>query len=156
MNSACIIAACAAGARRRNEQKNYSQYFDSNLELYYKVNFRMYIHFNRVKAIRPTEDVYIGSIYAPFKAIMIEPVLIEACSVAKQHTFSLAASKCPNGPDKYIEENLEKYISSTIWKIDRDEIIEKYKQDIKNKYNIILDNSYLDYSVQYCWEIECD
>ncbi len=155
MNSACIIAACAASARRQQESKNYSQYFTKDLELYYRVNFRMYVHFNSIKAIRPTEDVLIGSIYAPFKVTMIEPVTIEACSVAKQHSFSLRASKCPKGPDAYVKENLNKYTSSGIWQIAKKEIIDKYKQDIKDKYNIILDDSYLSYSIQYCWEIDC-
>ena len=155
MNSACIIAACAASARRQQESKNYSQYFTQDLELYYRVNFRMYVHFNSIKAIRPTEDVLIGSIYAPFKVTMIEPVTIEACSVAKQHSFSLRVSKCPKGPDAYIKENLNKYTSSGIWQIAKKEIIDKYKQDIKDKYNIILDDSYLSYSIQYCWEIDC-
>ena len=158
MNSACIIAACAANARRINQQhQNYTQYLSRDFDLYYKINFRMYVHFRPIKIIKPEGDDYIGSVYAPFRATLMVPAQIEAKTVAKQRTFKVKANDCLNGPYKYVKDNLERYTSSDLWQLDKEDIINNYIEEVQKEHNIILDKSYLDYTIQHCWEVDlCD
>jgi hypothetical protein len=157
MNSACIIAACAAGAHNRQKKNHnmYTQYFDKNFEIYYKVNFRMYLHFLPITYVKHTNEVYLGSIYAPYNQIALETVCTEPKSIAKQHSFTIRANKCPNGPEAYIKDNLEKFTSSDIWKQYKEELINVYLVEMQEKYNIIIDRTALDYTEQFCWNIEC-
>ena len=141
--NAALIAACAVSSRRDRQPKLHRYLFADNFdELYYEINFRMYIHFNSIDFIT-TDDVSL------FKRVKIEPQ-----SIVKQRSFMLAVDKCPKGPDKYVEENIHKYIDSYLWEIDKKEIINKYKSEIEKKYNIIIDNRYFDYNIQYIWEVE--
>ena len=158
MNNACIIAACAVNSRNQKKAHNmYAHYFDKDFEIYYHINFRMYLHFRPITVVAPTgETFYIGSYYAPVLMNEIKPITLEAQSIAKQHTFSLKASKCKNGPDKYIEEHIDDFTSSQIWGYAKEEIISMYLDKVNKKYNIDLDKSSLDYTTQYCWEVECD
>ena len=154
MNNACLITACAVASHNRNKvHNNYAHWVDRNFDIFYKVHFRMYLHFNSFDAIVPCEntvDIFTGIIsFAPLKRVHIAPQ-----SLAKQYTFTLYDSKCPNGPDEYIKTNIEKYINSDIWEFSKNEIINTYVEDVKSKYNITLDKSALDYNIQYCWEVE--
>lgn len=159
MNSACIIAACAANSRNNPINRGpwmYTACIDNKLEIYYKINFRMYFHFNSIRVVRPVEEAYTGSVYAPVKTLFVQPVIVNARTIAKAYSFSVIASKCPNGPDKYVEDNLERFTNSAVWESAKEEIINEYLENIKQKYNIILDKNSLDYSIQYCWDVDCD
>jgi hypothetical protein len=158
MNSACIIAACAANARRNNDKGHnmYAHYFTKDYEFYYKVHFRMYLHFMPVSFVKYDKEVYLGSIFAPYKQFALETATTEPRSIAKQWTFSIKASKCPKGPDKYVKDNLEQFTSSDVWKYSKEELIEEYVTEMQNKYNILIDKSALDYTVQYCWNVVCE
>lgn len=154
MNSACIIAACAANARARQQKDNYKQYItNKDFEVYYKVNFRMYLHFNSITIVSPTEKAYLGSIFAPYEVTCVKPVKVPATTIAKARTFSVQAKKCVNGPDQYVKDNLSRFENSEIWESEKFKIESEYLNDIEKRYNIILDRSSLDYTVQFCWDI---
>lgn len=159
MNSACIIAACAANARAAQKKKDlklYAHYFDKDFEIYYKIKFRMYLHFNPIEAIKPSEQEYLfGSVYAPFKAKTLQKVSIPPMSLAKEHIFLIHESRCPSGPDKFVKDNTKRFEETSIWKAAKEELTKKYIDDVTEKYGVTLDNSYLNYSVQYCWEVDC-
>jgi len=149
LNSACIIAACAANARQNRElvqQKHHCSL--TNLpEVLYKIRLRMYIDFESIRLTVAVEDVcsaFFKSISIPSKSIAIEDL------------FTIGASKCPAGPDKYMEENLDIITSSIFWQRTKEEIIDKYLADIKNKHNIIVDKSYINYNIRYSWEIDVE
>ena len=157
MNSACIIAACAANARRHNEQSTPKEYLTKKLEVYYKVRFRMYLHFNSITTIIPSaEEVFVGSIFAPVKVHELKTITIPASTIAREHIFSVAASKCPNGPDRYVEDNLERFKNSLVWSFYKHELTDKYKADVKDKFGVTLEDSAVDCTIQYCWEIDCE
>lgn len=157
MNSACLIAACAVNSRRNNEHK-YIKHIDKELNFYYGVKYRMYLHFNSVEAIildkinsnlSPTFGDFIPQSCCLTKRITIEPK-----TICKQHTFSINSKKCPAGIDDYIKDNKSEFEDSSIWDIDKYELINMYKKWVEDKYNVILDDSYLDYNIQFCYEIE--
>lgn len=156
MNSACIIAACAAAAHRNNNTQNPAQYVtNKDFDIYYKVAFRMYLHFNPIYVIAPVEKVFLGSVFAPYEELRIEPKQVPATTIAKERTFMINAKKCPKGPDAFVKENLEQFQASEIWASEKDSIINQYLSEIEERYNIKLDKEYshLDYSVQFCWEV---
>lgn len=153
MNNACIIAACAASKRNQNANR-YTQYLSSDNSIYYRVNFRMYIHFNPITIVYPCEKGYLGSIYAPYETTFIRPAYIDGQTLWQQHTYSVNSKNAKPNIDTYIENNIERYTNSAMWRFTKQEIIDKYLDDIKKKYNVILDESSLDYSIQYVWEVE--
>lgn len=153
MNSACLIAACASSSRNTNPDK-YVTYTTFNYEWLYKVKFRMYIHFNPINVVRPIEDGYFGSIYAPIKTTFIDTVIVEPKTVAQEYGFFISSEKAKPNIDKYIEANIERFTGSSLWDIYKTETINKYIEDIKKKYNVIVDESSLDYSIQYIWEVQ--
>ena len=157
MNSAAIIAACAVTARKRNENALYKRYFDKDLEFYYRVFFRKYLHFNSIKVVIPNNEPLINSEGIIAQSMTaLKTIEVEPKSIAKQYTFTVRASKCPNGIDDYIEDHIKEFEDSGVWGSAEDEIINKYLEEFENKYGYILDKSYLDYNVQYCWEVESE
>ena len=114
----------------------------------------MYIHFNPIMVVCPEEESYLGSYFAPVLTNFIKTVQLEPKTVMQQHSFMINRKKCNGGIDKYIKNNLESFTGSTIWNLYSNEIIDKYLSDINRKYNIILTESSLDYSIQYIWEID--
>lgn len=159
MNNACLIAACAAASRRNNKPKEYATWFTTdNFDLYYIVNFRMYFYFNSLKAVTPIKKPLTNPFggFIPESVTYIKPITIEGKTIAKSHSFPLKADKCKNGPKKYVEENLERYTTSSVWDSAKEEIIEMYLEEIKNTYGIILERNSISYTTQYCWNIECE
>ena len=157
MNSACLIAACAVNSRRNNEYK-YKKYIDKELNLYYIVKYRMYLHFNSIEAIildkinsnlSPRLDGFIPQGCSLTKRVKIEPR-----TICKQYTFSVDSKKCYTGIDDYIKDNKSKFEDSSIWDMYKYELINMYKKWVEDKYNVVLDDSYLDYNIQFCYEIE--
>lgn len=151
MNSACIIAACAANARNNSSAK--PQNSCGHTEVYYKVEFRMYLHFNQITIVTPVEKVYLGSIYAPYQQLLVKPVKVPGQTIATVRTFYLAASKCKKGPDKYLEDRLEDFKKSPTWLSEKTALENEYLDYIKRTYNIELTRDSLDYYEQFCWEI---
>ena len=162
MNSACLIAACAA-ANRHNHEQYYKQYvyLNSNCDItvYYKVRFRKYFHFNPITLAVPENKLcslkythdYLLQYDIAFKTITVEPK-----SIADELTFTISSFKCKNGVDNYIKEHIKDYENSELWELHKDRIINTYIDEIKKKYNVEIDKSYLDYNIQYCWEVESD
>ena len=76
MNSACIIAACAA-ASRANQNNGYSYVTGGKgFEVYYKVKLRKYYHFKDMILLSSVDDFYTGSIYAPVLTHYYKPVRV--------------------------------------------------------------------------------
>lgn len=162
MNSACIIAACAVNSRLSQEQKRredmYTQYFTKDFDLYYNIRFRKYYHFERVTLVKPDyEPFYVGSIYAPVKYdVMLHTVEVEPKSIVVERQFTIRASKCTNGVDNYIKDNLEYFTTSGLWFDSDRQAIDLYVNELNKKYDIDLDSSSLKYTNQFCWEVESD
>jgi hypothetical protein len=117
----------------------------------------MYLHFKPIDIVAPTgEDNYIGSIYAPVIQRELKRVHIDAQSIMYPWSFSVRADKCSNGIDDYIQEHISEYENSSIWELGKEEILNKYLDEIKRKYNVILDKNSPDYTIQYCWEVDCE
>jgi hypothetical protein len=159
MNSACIIAACAANGRAtttKQSHNNYAHYFTKDFELYYVIKLRKYYHFEPMTLVTPEESpCYIGSIYAPVKLdVMLKPVFLDAKTIAIEHQFSIRADKCVGGVDDFVKNNLERLTTSGVWYDSDDQVLNKYISEINRKYNIDLDRSSLKYTNQFCWEIE--
>lgn len=162
MNSACIIAACAANGRLSSEQRRkedmYTQYFTKDFEFYYKVRLRKYYHFEPMTLVTPIDaPCYVGSIYAPVKFdVMLSPVHIEARSIAVEQIFSVRADKCKNGVDNYIKDNLERFTTSNVWFDSDRQAVDLYITELNKRYDIDLDPKALKYTNQFCWEVESD
>lgn len=153
MNSACIIAACAAHARN-NTIKPVTQQLTEDLEVYFTVKFRYYLHFNQIKTVKPNKvkmDIFNNSAYTDMSIIC--PVDIPATTLAEERQFTVRKSRCPKGPDAFIKEHLEEFAQSGIWLLSRDKLVYKYIDDVQRQYGILLDKSAVDFSTQFCWEI---
>lgn len=160
MNSACIIAACAAASRRASDQQknNYAQYFTKDFDLYYRVVFRKYFYFEEITLVTPIESpCYFGSIYAPIKFdTVIKPVRVPAKTMVITYSFPVRASKCKNGIDNYVKENLELFTSSSVWCFSEQQAIDKYIQELNRELKIKVEPESFRYTTQYCWEIELE
>lgn len=154
MNSACIIAACAAASRAAQQSKTNSHFSDGKgFEVYYKVKLRKYYHFEAMTLVSFVDNYYTGSIYAPIVTPYFKPVKIPARTMAIEEVFSVAASKCPEGIDKYIKANLETFDESPLWKLNDNNVILKYVSELNQELTIDLDPSSLKYTSQFCWEV---
>lgn len=160
MNSACIIAACAAHSRamQNNDERMYVRSIDQDLNIYFHVIFRMYVHFNSIDIINinenePLSDFYTGCII-PISTCNLNTIKTIPESIAKEHCFLINSKKCPQGIDRYIADNINEFTDSSIWEIYKDEIIKMYLKRLEEKYNIIIDENYLDYNIQFCYEVE--
>ena len=160
MNSACLIAACASASRRASEQQqnNYARYFTKDFDMYYRVTFRKYFYFEEMFLVTPIESpCYFGSIYAPVKFdTVIKPIRVPTKTLAVAYSFPVRASKCPNGIDAYVRENLERFTTSTIWFNSDKEALDKYISELRNDFNIDADPSSFKYTTQFCWDIELE
>ena len=130
-------------------------YFTSDDELYYSVTFRKYYHFEPIEVITSRDDLcnllYSGII--PQVDCMLYTVQVPADSIFVAHTFSVAASKCKDGIDKYIKDNLDRFETSDVWDNSDNEILSKYISDINRRYDIELDIKAPIYTNQFCWEV---
>ena len=152
MNSACLIAACAANsrARRKDEEKANSLVE----ELYYKVNLRKYYRFDPLSLADFTahicERVESNTSVAPMP---IKIVNVDTRSYAVQQSFSVRASKCSDGIDSYIRENLEQVTSSDDWlELDK-QVINDYIKYVDLMYGIEIQASTVIYTTEYYWEV---
>lgn len=158
MNSACIIAACATSSR--NAQENSSDmctsYFRDTTQVYYKVKLRKYYYFDSMALVTPIESpYYVGSIYAPLKFdVLLDTVNVEPKTLMIEHHFYINTKECSDGIDNYIKDNMSRFTSSGIWELKDQQVINKYLSEINNKYNIELIRDSLDFTTQYCWEVE--
>ena len=153
MNSACIIAACAANARAHKKEE---PVHISKEELYYKVALRKYYYFKSLSVIphfEPTGFPELGRT-TELPAVVISPVTIDAMTSAIATSFSVKESLCPNGIDEYIRSNLDRIITTSEWKARHAQVLTDYIYTIKNQYNMDIAPEYLNYTTEYYWEVK--
>lgn len=139
MNSACIIAACAAASRAaQRSDKKANGNARNNIEIYYKVKLRKYYYFDEMTLV-----------ITPY----FKPVKVPARTVGIEHVFTVPASRCPNGIDRYIKENLKTFDESSLWKSYDNKVIFKYIDELNEEFRIDLDPSSLTYKSQFYWEV---
>lgn len=152
MNNACLLAACAVNTHKR---KTYNQRLDKDFNLYYKIKLKKYYHFEAIKVATIVENphsTFLDKHIVP-TAVMFKPVQVEPKSIGIEKIFTVCSKNCPNGIDKYVEDNLNKYTELGIWyQSDRDAVY-TYIDEIKRKYNTDLEPDSLRYTTQFCWEI---
>lgn len=154
MNSACIIAACAAASRANQNNNSYSYVTGGKgFEVYYKVKLRKYYHFKDMILLSFVDDFYTGSIYAPVLTHYYKPVRVPMKTVAIEHVFTVPSSKCTNGIDNYIKENLDAISKSDIFAYYDDKVINEYRSDLNKELKIDVDPSSFSYTSQFCWEV---
>lgn len=151
MNSACLIAACAANARASRKEEPVRILAD---ELYYKVTFRKYYRFDPLSlvdfATKICAQVEPDTSVAPMP---IKIVSVAARSYAVQQSFSVRASKCSGSVDSYIRENLGQITSSADWlELDK-QVINDYIKYVDFVYNIKLCAEDVLYTAEYYWEV---
>ena len=151
MNSACIIAACAANARARKKEE---PVHIPTEDIYYKVTLRKYYRFDPMSLAnfitQVCEHVEPNTSIAQMP---INVVNIEARSSAVQQSFSVRASKCPNGIDNYIKENLAQITSSTDWlELDK-QVLADYIKWADTVYGVKMPADAILYTTEYYWEV---
>ena len=145
MNSACLIAACAANARARRKEEPAHVPTE---ELRYKVTLRKYYHFKRMVWSTPIEYNESSNSYS------MRCVDIGAKTMAIVSSFSVKESLCPNSIDEYIKNNLDIITSTDEWKARHAKVLADYCSDAKKQYNIDLDPAYINYTTEYYWEVK--
>lgn len=125
MNSACIIAACAANSRARRKDEEKVNNFIQAEELYYKVTLRKYYYFKPMTWSSPIEYNEYTNTFS------MHAINIEAMTSATSQSFSVRASKCPNGIDAYIKDNLDIITTEPEWKASDAQVIADYCAEVK-------------------------
>jgi hypothetical protein len=152
MNSACLIAACAANARARRKEE--PVYIPTD-ELYYKVTLRKYYYFKPATIICPTEQSdypVLNDDIIPVREIT--PVVLGTRTYAMSSSFSVKESLCHNGIDEYIKNNLDRITSTDEWKARHAQVLADYRSAVKQEYEIDIDPAYLNYTTEYYWEVK--
>ena len=152
MNSACLIAACAANARARKKEE---PVHIPTEELYYKVTLRKYYYF------KPT-IIFGQSNRADFPVLNdgiipvleVTPAAVGARTYALMSSFSVKESLCTNGIDEYIRNNIDKITSTDEWKAMHAKTLADYCKDVKIQYNVDIDPAYVNYTTEYYWEVK--
>lgn len=153
MNPACLIAACAASARNTAKSASNSYCATEEVEVYYKVKLRKYYYFEAMTLVSYEGEYLTGSVYAPITTPFVKPVRVPAQTIAIEDSFYVAASKCPNGVDRYIKDSLGDFSASVTWRENDQKVINKYIGELSSELKIDLDPRSLTYTTQYCWEV---
>ena len=150
--NACLIAACVANSRARRKEEPVCIPTE---ELYYKVNLRKYYRFNPMSLADFTTPICKPAIADCCSITPMSPrvVSIDARSSAVQQSFSVRASKCSNGIDSYIRENLNKITSSVYWLEQDKQVIHDYIKYVDLWYGIKLREKDVVYTAEYYWEV---
>ena len=152
MNSACIIAACAANSRARNKEAYVHIPVE---ELYYKVSLRKYYYFKPTTIIGQTNRVEYPVLNDDIIPVLeVAPAVIGARTYTLLSSFSVKESMCPNGIDEYIRNNLAKITSTDEWKARHAQVLANYYFDVKQEYDINVDPALADYTTEYYWEVK--
>ena len=150
--SACIIAACAANARARRKEEPIHIPTD---ELYYKVTLRKHYYFKPTAIIGNSNRVDFPVLNDDIIPVLeVTPVVVGARTYALMSSFSVKESRCPNGIDEYIRNNLDKITSTDEWKARHAKVLEDYCSIIKQEYDIEVDPTQLNYTTEYYWEVK--
>lgn len=150
--SACIIAACAANARARRKEE---PVHIPTEELYYKVTLRKYYYFKPTTIIGPTNRVDYPVLNDEIIPVLeVTPTMVGARTYALMSSFSVKESRCPNGIDEYIRNNLDKITSTDEWKSLHAKTLADYCKDVKAQYNVDIDTAYVNYTTEYYWEVK--
>lgn len=156
MNNACLIAACAiSGINNRKSATRNKKSFNKVFDFYYKVHFKKTYYFEAMTLVTPVSDLY-SACFADIPSeveILVRPVKVPAETIAVSQTFPVLASKCKNGIDEYIKDNIDQFVLSSFWSYTDEQIKDMYVEKLNKKYNIKLDPQSVTYRVQYSWEI---
>jgi hypothetical protein len=151
--NACLLAAAAMNSIRNSRSENTSHSLSSRRsETYFNIRFRITLRFLPVRAVKLTNELVLfnDDLRLP-KLTVIET---DALTLCKQHMFQLPSKECPTGPNRFVQENLDEFTSSTVLQGIKEELIHNYIDDMSRKYNIHLTEGDLDYTVHYSWEVE--
>ena len=151
MNSACIIAACAANSRARIKEEPVHIRTE---ELYYKVTLRKYYYFQPVVVLPQTaihEYPVLDDDIIP--VMSISPTVVSAKTYGITSSFSVKESLCPNGIDEYIRNNLDKITFTTEWKTMHAKTLADHCSYVKQEYGVDIDPTYVNYTTEYYWEV---
>lgn len=151
MNSACLIAACTANARARSKEEPECI---SAKELYYKVTLRKYYRFDSMSLAVFTAHAYEKALTdSAIVSVPIAAITVEARSAAAQQSFSIGYSKCSNGIDTYIKENLRQLTSSADWLELDSQVVADYIKWVDITYGIKIPVDTVLYTTEYYWEV---
>jgi hypothetical protein len=84
----------------------------------------------------------------------VTPVVIGARTHALLSSFLVKESRCPNGIDAYIKNNLDMITLTDEWKARHAKVLEDYCSVVKQEYNIEVDPTQLNYTTEYYWEVK--
>lgn len=139
---------------RNKNPEFYTTYYTKNFELYYRVNFRKYYHFDSINLVKPVGEFYTGSIYAPYKSLFITPIQIPGDTLVVSHNFSISCDGIDGDIDKYIEDNIDRFVQSSVWNGSDEKAINMYLKRIADKYNVSLETDCLNYTNAFYWQVD--
>lgn len=151
--NACLLAAAARAVVRNSRNDNASYGIVSRRsETYFNIRFRITLRFLPVRVVKLANELTLFSgDLTRIKSIATET---DALTLCKQHVVQVPAKECPNGPNRFVQDNLDKFTSSTVFKDIKEELIQNYIDDMRKKYNIDLTEGDLDYTTHYFWEVD--
>ena len=150
--SACIIAACAANARARKKEEPIHIPAE---ELYYKVTLRKYYYFKPTTIIGPTNRVDYPVLNDEIIPVLeVTQTMVGARTYVVMSSFSVKESRCPNGIDEHIRNNLDKITYTDECKFLHAKTLVDYCKDVKAQDNVDIDLTCVSYTTKYYWEVK--
>lgn len=137
-NVAAIAAAHAMNNKNNNEQEELPvpegyHYYDLVIKKFFKF---------------PIIKIATGKFPDP----KVKTVNSQTLWVSQHWLFS--DEECKGNPANYVKENLEKYLSFSVWDYLKEDAIHKYLNGVKSDYGIALDESGLNYTTKSTWVID--
>ena len=151
--SACIIAACAAGARRHNNTNDYSYLAYEEKDFVYLLVRKCYTFGSHI-VLKEPEEHFCSFISADsdlsVSTIRIEQVRLPEKTLAIERCFSFLR---PPNIKAYVEANLALYTHDRSWETYDKHVVEKYTKDILDEYGVRPNTEYstsFDYIIDPC------
>jgi hypothetical protein len=87
-----------------------------------------------------------------FPELKIKTVNSQTLSVSLHWIFQ--DEECQGKPINYVNENLEKYLKFSVWDHLEEDVLNKYLDELRADYEVVLDKSSLRYETRTAWVVD--
>lgn len=148
--NAALIAACAANARRTKLPASLAV---NGTEIYYNVQLRKFYKFSAITIVTPSKEYYTDTERLPIRHLELVPVQLPPKTIVIQRNFPVAASKCTNGIDRYVEDNPELFKESRVWEGSDEEVFNQYAAELCTRYCIEVKPGSIPFVTEFYMEV---
>lgn len=148
---AALVTACV-NATRINNDKGYDPLTNLQPNSRVDVKVRVYVHFAPMTIVVPDGYSYRGCIFAPYRVEQVKLTTLKAKTMYTEHCFKISGKKVHN-INEYMRTRIKSDEMQQIWEFYLHEMIRKYRDEIRKKYNSIVSMDSFDYTIEFCSEV---